>query len=143
MADVASAVGEINASLATLKRGSLVVFGDIFGGRIDNIHSAVSAAAAGSPSRLRVEFDEGESLDVWDPADFSFGPRMFRIQNASRVRWEWFYYGRLKTPANRFFIEHRSDGADVRAFSDADWAPQVFAPSLARAAVELLNGFDD
>jgi hypothetical protein len=143
MTDVTGLVEAIARALPNLKRGSLVVFGDIFGGRIDNIHSAVSAEIGGSPTRLRVEFNEGESLEVWDPADYSFGPRDFRIATASRVRWEWFYYGKPKTPENHFFIQHEVRNGVVSATSDAIWAPRLFAPSLSQPAVVLLNGFDD
>ena len=143
MTDVAALVSAINVSLPRLKSGSLAVFGDIFGGRIDNIHTVLSAATGNAPSRLRVEFDEGESLEVWDPDDYTFGPRVFRIEKATRVRWEWFYYGRPKTPENRFFIEYEVWDGLVIANSDADWAPRRFAPSLLRPAVEILNGFDD
>src|SRR5215469_2018322 len=59
---------EISQLIPCVKRGSLVVFGDIFGGRIDNIHTVTGAKALDSPERLVVEFDEGETLEVWDPA---------------------------------------------------------------------------
>lgn len=37
-------VTAIAAAVPNIKRGSLVVFGDIFGGRIDNWHEVVGAA---------------------------------------------------------------------------------------------------
>jgi hypothetical protein len=59
---------EIVSKLPDMKRGSLRVFGDIFGGRVDNIHSVKAAARAGGrPERLVIAFDQGETLEVWDP----------------------------------------------------------------------------
>jgi hypothetical protein len=42
----------ISRHLPDVKRGSLVAFGDIFGGRIDNVHTVRSAQALGTPVRL-------------------------------------------------------------------------------------------
>lgn len=55
---------EIVQRFATLKHGSLSVYGDIFGGRIDNNHTVTGAHALG-PSRVVIEFDERETLEVW------------------------------------------------------------------------------
>ena len=86
-ADLAAAIAE---SVPNVKRGSLVVFGDIFAGRIDNIHVVTGARSGGDPERLIVEFDGGETLEVWDPEFATVG---------------------LRRPRNRFFIEHtRADG---------------------------------
>jgi hypothetical protein len=99
---------EIVRLLPDVKRGSLVVYGDIFGGRIDNMHRVISAHAIGEPDRLVVEFNEGETLEIWDPGHASISAREFRRSSASRVRWEWFYYGRPKTSENREQVLHRA-----------------------------------
>jgi hypothetical protein len=130
---------EIRSKLPNVKRGSLSVFGDIFGGRVDNIHVVTSARAEGEPGRLIVTFDQGETLEVWDPAEAVIDLNTFRITKASRVRWEWFYYGRDKTAANRYFIEHVRDRNSVSATTDADWAPHRFEPTARRPAVELVG----
>lgn len=62
--DVAS---EIVSKLPDMKRGSLRVFGDIFGGRVANIDADRAAWADGRPERLVVAFDQGETLEVSDP----------------------------------------------------------------------------
>jgi hypothetical protein len=82
---------EIVQRLPVLKRGSLSVYGDSFGGRIDNIHIVTDAHVLG-PERVVIEFNEGETLDVWDPEDATISEADFKIQTASRTRWEWFYY---------------------------------------------------
>jgi len=132
---------EISSLLPEVKRGSLVVFGDIFGGRIDNIHIVTAAGATGNPERLVVEFNEGEILEVWDPGSATVSSREFRISTASRVRWEWFYYGRPKIAENRFFIEHVRINDFVVASTNASWDSRAFAPSVENAAVELLGLF--
>ena len=98
--------GAINGALPNVKKGTLRFFGDWFGRQMDNIHSIVAAEA--DESRLCLTFNEDETLDIWDPENLDLEPDvLFVIRSASRVRWEWFYYGRPKTPDNRYFIEYR------------------------------------
>jgi hypothetical protein len=130
---------EISRLIPDVKRGSLVVFGDIFGGRIDNIHIVTSVHADSEPERLVIDFNEGETLEVWDPGDASISSREFRISTAARVRWEWFYYGRPKIAENRFFIEHvRLDDAVV-ASTNVTWYSPTFTPTVEAPAVELVG----
>lgn len=65
-------------------------------------------------------FDQGETLTVWDPAEVSISPEGLRIALASRVRWEWFYYGRPKVPENRFSSDYQVDGGTVAVIDTAD-----------------------
>jgi len=134
-----SAADAINEALGVIKQGSLVMFGDIFGGRIDNIHVVIGAHAE-PDGRLVVHFNEGETLTVWDPEGVRVAQDEFRIASATRVRWEWFWYGRDKTPDNRCFIEHVVRDGLVRASSDYPrYGASTFAPSLDRNAVELFG----
>ncbi len=132
---------DINRAVPGLKRGSLAVFGDIFGGRIDNIHTAISAIEV-TPDCLRINFDGGETLDVWNPAEATFDADSFQILSATKVRWEWFYYGRPTVPENRYYIEHAHGSDGITASTDAIWGGSIFAPSDVRPAVEIL-WFDD
>ena len=75
MTSASDLAAEISQLIPYVKRGSLVVFGDIFGGRIDNIHTVTAAGALGDPERLIVEFDEGETLEVWDPGNATVSSR--------------------------------------------------------------------
>jgi hypothetical protein len=142
MGETTTAVGAaeaINGALGAIMQGSLAVFGDIFGGRIDNIH-IITGAHAEPDGRLLVHFNEGETLTVWDPEGVRVAPDEFRISSATRVRWEWFWYGRDKTPENRYFIEHVVRAGLVEASSDDPrHGASAFAPSLDRNAVELLG----
>ncbi len=89
------------------------------GGSIES----VSAEAA----RLEMVFQRGERLAVWNPAGLTlwgaardvpdFGPgrlvRVFAIGKASRVRWQWHYYGRPKQPENLCYEDHIVTGSGV------------------------------
>jgi hypothetical protein len=137
--NAASIAAEILRRLPRVKSGSLAVFGDVFGGRIDNVHVITAARVTGAPEHLVIDFNEGEALEVWDPVGAVISDREFRIQGASPVRWEWFFYGRPHSSENRYFIEHVRQGEAVVATTDAGWFPASFAPSLERPAVELLG----
>jgi hypothetical protein len=143
MTNASEMATDIARLLTELKKGSLVVFGDIFGGRIDNIHSVVSAESFADPERLLITFDEGETLEILEPSGSEFGPTVFRISRATRVRWEWFYYGRPQTPENRFFIEHVVVDGRVDVTTNRGRASTGFAPAMNRNAVELRNGWND
>jgi hypothetical protein len=54
----------------------------------------------------------------------------FRIANAAKVRWEWFYYGRPKTDANRYFMEFTNSGSTITVTTNVDW----YTPNLQRNA---------
>jgi hypothetical protein len=132
--DLASA---INRVMPDGPRGSLVVFGDWFGRPYDNTHTLVAAEAYDSPQRIRMTFDEGETLDVWQPGGAVLRLPGLLIATAAKVRWEWFYYGRSHVPENRFFIEHVCRGGTVTVTTDATWAPKVFKAAIDQSAVEL------
>lgn len=127
---------DLEVRIPTLKQGSLLVFGDIFGGRVDNLHVIVDARVVGDDC-LALDFAGGETLQVWKPEGMAASKSEFKIHSATRVRWEWYYYGREHTPNNRYFIEHARVGDDVTATTDADWAPRLFSPSAHHPAVEL------
>lgn len=141
MTEARRIAADIISRLPDVKTGSLVVFGDIFGGRIDNIHVVRSAQAVGTPERLIIEFDDEETLEVWDPNGATVSAAELRIDRATKVRWEWFYYGRPRTPDNRYFIEHSNAGGVVTAMTNIDWATPAFSPSSERPAVELVSAF--
>lgn len=139
MTNAESLADDINAALPRVKRGSLAVFGDIFGGRIDNIHTIDLARVVSEPERLVIEFDGGETLEVWDPVDWQVTSDIFRICRASRVRWAWFHYGRPQAAENRYFQDHRVADDKVTVRTNVDWHEPWFNPSLSKPAVELLE----
>ena len=135
-------VAEVSRALPDIKRGSLVVFGDIFGGRIDNIHTLVGAEAEADDCAV-LHFDQNETLRISNPDGIHVSKDEFRVERASRVRWEWFYYGRPQTPDNLFFREHRALEDHVEASSNVNWYTPTFGPTLDMAAVQLLSDWVD
>lgn len=128
---------DLASRLSRLASGSLSVFGDIFGGRLDNVHRVVGVAA--DEDCLVLDFDAGETLRVWHPQGVTASETEFTIREATRVRWEWVSYGREPTAQNRCFIEHVRTGDRISATTDARSTVMRFSPSPSRAAVELLG----
>lgn len=118
----------INRASRRSKSGSLQFFGEWFGRPWDNNHSIVAAEANGN--RLRLTFDDDETLDVWDPEELELeSDQPFVIRSASRARWEWFSYGEPKTPDNRHYIEYRNGNAiQRRADRPASVGPATASP---------------
>ena len=128
---------DLRSRLPSLKRGSLRVFGDVFGGRVDNVHTIVGVRARGDC--LLLDFDRGELLQVWEPDGVTADARVFRIERATRVRWEWFHYGREPSPENRRLIEHVLVGDEVTVTTDSPSWARGLAPAVGRPAVELVG----
>jgi hypothetical protein len=101
----------IEAIPASQRWGALCFYGEWFGGGPSNQHTLTDVQ--GDEGVLVLTFNQGETLRVENPTDITVTDEGLRIARASQVRWEWFYYGRPKTPANRYVIEYRvdSDGA--------------------------------
>lgn len=114
-------VAAIEAALPDLKSGSISIFGEVFGGRIDNQHRIVGASV-GVDEEVVIHFDGGECLRLWSLGDTVTTADEVRFGTASRVRWEWTYYGRPDTPENRFFMDYVVDGLQLTATTDAPWA---------------------
>ena len=126
----------INASLSHLKPGTLRFWGEWFGRPYDNCHQLLSCYASGN--MVTLQFNEGETLAITEPAGLAIEEGLFSIQCAARVRWEWFYYGRPQTKENRYFEEFVNEGAKVTTSTNVDWYSPQFSPSISAKAVELL-----
>ena len=124
---------------ASERWGALCFFGEWFGGRpYDNQHTLTDLS--GDEDYVLLTFDEGETLGVSDPQGVSVVDDGLRIARASRVRWEWFYYGRPKTPDNRYSIEYRVDSEGVITVADtADWYEPHHQPDASADAVGFLK----
>lgn len=125
----------INASLPRLKAGSLKFWGQWFGRPYDNLHRITRCHS--KDNMLILEFNDGETLSVWQPEGLAIQANALSIQSAVRVRWEWFYYGRPKTEENRYFEEYVNEGSHITAATNADWYSQELEPSATKKAVEL------
>ncbi len=115
---------EIQRLLPEISRGSLRFWGVWFGRPYDNLHRIV--ASEYNRDVLRLRFNEDEQLTVWSPSGLTLGSSVFQIEDAQRVLWEWFYYGRPKTPANRFFYDFVKNPETIVASSNMD----SFVPNL-------------
>ena len=122
-------LNEINQRLGSLRSGTLSFWGHWFGKPYDNIHRIVGADAR--DETVVVFFDHGESLIVEALRDWSLEDGKLLIQEAGRVRWQWFYYGRLPSQENLRFQEYRLTEGGVDYSSD--FQPQQY-PRLDRNA---------
>jgi len=126
----------LNASLPRLKAGSLRFWGQWFGRPFDNAHRITRCRSDGDA--LILEFNEGETLIVRQPEGLDIQANTFSIAAATRVRWEWFYYGRPKTKENRYYEEYLHRGSYIDAATNADWYTPKLEPTHTEKAVEML-----
>lgn len=94
-----------------IRSGALCMYGFWFGRPMDNLHRSSSAEFDGEV--LKVTFDDGETLEVWHPSNLVVERTVLKIPQASKVRWSWHDYGKLKTPDNRHHIEYIFDDGKV------------------------------
>lgn len=127
---------EIRTALPRFKGGSLRIWGHWFGRPHDNIPVPVACEVDGEVLRMR--FNEGEMLTVWSPLGALVDEGTLRIDEAARVRWEWFYYGRPKTSENLYFGDFVLENGRVSATTNADWyGPHVDDTDASWPAVEI------
>lgn len=136
MTDAERIAERIRAALPSVKRGSLRFWGQWFGRPHDNIHTLVGCTAEGA--RLRLVFDENETLCVSDPSGVTADRETFRIAGASSLRWEWFCYGRPKTPENLYFEEYVRSSDGISATTNVDWFKPDLRPDPKAPALEIV-----
>jgi hypothetical protein len=124
MTEAQQMVAHINSCLPNVKAGALCFWGEWFGRPYDNIHQIVSCEAEGEV--LKLHFNENETLCVWSPRSLKADQKTFRISEAAKVRWEWFYYGRPKTEDNRYFMEFTKGEGTISATTNVNW----YTPNL-------------
>ena len=74
---------------------------------------------------------------MWVPSGLVLDESTFQIRDAERVRWEWFAYGRPKTPANRFFKDFVKNGNTVVASTNV--GTRLICAQTSLPAVEILR----
>lgn len=117
-----------------IKGGSLSFWGVWFGRPCDNFHVPINAELDGGV--LTICFDEGEKCVVYDPFDIVNEPNDFHVKRASKIVWEWYYYGRKQAPENLFRWEFALDGGKVCAkYSGAPALPDV--PNACKYALQM------
>jgi hypothetical protein len=117
------------------KGGGLRMFGDWFGRPHDNVH--IPKKFSFDNDVLTITFDGDETLTIWNPSHVQIQERMFKIGEASKVRWEWFYYGRPKTQENRFFLEYVKDQSGIHTDTNVSWYTPPFHTSMKELAVVI------
>jgi hypothetical protein len=125
---------QLAAQLPGLKSGALRIWGQWFGRPYDNCH--IARAVSIERDALAIHFHGGEILLVWDPADCVFDSQRFEIGGASRVRWEWFFYGREHFPENLHQLDYRLLPEGV--ILDTNWPEPGRRIAPDGPAVELL-----
>lgn len=93
------------------KDGTLRFWGDWFGRPYDNFHIPVSAEL--SENVLTICFNNGEKCTVYDPIGIVNEPNDFHIEHASKIVWEWYYYGKEQTPENLCKLEYILVGGEI------------------------------
>lgn len=129
-------VQQVNASLAVFHGGSLRIWSQWFGRPCDNIHRIVTASSASD--HVKLSFDEGETLAVWEPVGLEITTEAFTVKQADRVRWEWYYYGRPQTPENLYYEDYVNEGNRIAATTNVDWYTPNLRPDPRMAAVQLV-----
>jgi hypothetical protein len=125
----------LNQYFTKFKGGSLRIYGDWFGRPHDNFH--IPKTFFFENSTLVITFEDDETLTIWDPAHVQIEEHIFRVGTASKVRWEWFYYGRSKIEKNRFFLEYKKDRREIHTDTNVDWYGPSFHASMNEPAVML------
>ena len=136
MNEAQQAADQIRAAIPRVKSGTLRFWGHWFGRPYDNYHRLVGCDSEFDV--LKLYFNEGEVLSVWSPAKVVASPSKFRISNADRVRWEWFYYGKPRVVANLYFEEFEKSTDGITASTNAHWYTPEFKTSRWKPAVEIL-----
>ncbi len=126
----------VGGAIPSIKIGTPRFWGIWFGRPYDNWHSITGAEAENWV--LRLLSNRGESLSVWAPSGLELGSRTFRIADADRIRWEWYYYDRPKTPENLYFMDFVKSADTVLATTNWDWDQPQLKPGLNFPAVEIL-----
>ena len=117
------------------KSGTIRIWGQWFGRPMDNVHECIGCQVG--EDSLILKFNEGERLTVWNPGDaFVASSTTLTIRSASRVRWEWHYYGRPKLPENLMFLEYEVHGGKIICHSNSNRSAGEGA-SLSAPAIQL------
>ena len=81
------------------KFGSLRFWGDWFGRPMDNCHKPVSASFDEAEGLLVIQFDEGETCEIFGASGIVNTWNDFHVERAERIGWTW-NYDRERAPEN-------------------------------------------
>ncbi|QOY90320.1 hypothetical protein [Paludibaculum fermentans] len=113
--------------LSKAKTGTPRFWGVWFGRPYDSFLKLARCRA--DANVLHLYFDDDEHLTIWTPSGLVFDKSTFRIADADRVLWEWFYYGRPKTSSNLLFEDYVKSSIGVDARTNVDWYSSLWRKS--------------
>jgi hypothetical protein len=134
--EIAEMSDRIRLEIPRVKSGTLRFWGEWFGRPYDNVHRIIGCMSV--KDCLTLHFNEGETLSIWSPSLVTANQRAFRVEDAEHVRWEWFFYGRVQSDENRFFMDFQKVGGKVTASTNVNWYKPALRPTTAAPEVELL-----
>jgi len=115
---------EIQKTLPNIKPGTLRFWGMWFGKPYDNDRKVVACGLDGNVLRLR--FQQDEQLTIWAPTGLELDSSELRINDAERVLWEWFYYGRPKTDEYHYFWDFvKASETIVSSTNETRYVPKL------------------
>ena len=130
----AAVASHIQRLLPDVYSGSLCFWGIWFGRPHDNLHSLLRAEA--ESDCLMLHFNDEEILKVWQPAGWRIDTHEFVIHSASRVLWQWYWYGRPHAPENLMSQDFVHQGAEV-TFQGTFPISTPGRPTLLEPAVQI------
>ena len=117
-----------------VKSGTLRFWGVWFGRPHDNFHTIVQAEA--DSDCLTLHFNDEETLQIWHPTGCQIDEQQFVILSASRVLWQWYWYGRPHTPDNLMSHDFVRDGG-VISFQSTFPSQHHETPNIIEPAVQI------
>ena len=94
------------------KCGSLCFWGDWFGRPMDNIHTPVSASFDETEKLLVIQFDRGETCEIFGARGIVNTWNDFYVEKADRIGWRW-NYDRERVPGNLRRLEYTFEDGTV------------------------------
>lgn len=128
---------EIKKALPRISPGTIRFWGVWIGRPYDGAHRIV--ACDHDHRVLRLHFHNHEQLTVWSPLGLQLTSSGFRINEAERVLWQFFYAGRPKTDANRFFYDFVKTPQAIVATSNVNWFTPNLQTDASLPAAEILS----
>jgi hypothetical protein len=118
------------------RAGTLRIWGEWFGRPMDNVHICQSCTS--EHDYITLHFDNKERLRVWNPSPMTTRGCTLIIATATKVRWEWYYYGRPQLPENLMFNEYELNEKTI-AFRSNRSQGRATGASVRENAVELVG----
>lgn len=88
--------------------GCLSIWGEYFGRPHDNFHRIETVRW--ERDNISIHFSEGESLYVTEPVGIINSEHKFAIQDATKVLWVWYCYGKEQSYENMLVRQYEKDG---------------------------------